>query len=168
MKCCQPKPPVICIVGSQNTGKTILMEKLIAEYKRRGFRVGTIKHHHIGDFEIDYPGKDSWRHARAGADVVFIASLFKAAMIKKVEQELTLEQIVDLMGEVDLVLAEGYKESDKPKILVCSGDPSRQANPAPESVICTVGHCDRYKDFPTFEPDDVQGLVNFLQPFFKE
>lgn len=167
MKCCKLKPPVLCIVGSSNTGKTTLVENLITEYKRLGFRVGTVKHH-IGEFEIDYPGKDSWRHTQAGADVVFVSSPFKAAMIKKVEQELTLEQVVDLMGEVDIVLAEGYKESDRPKILVCSGDPALQANPAPECVICTIGHCDNYEGFPTFEPDDVQGLVNFLQPFLKE
>ncbi len=167
MKRCRSKPLVLCVVGTQNTGKTTLMEKLISEYKNLGFRVGTVKHHHIGDFEIDYPGKDSWKHARAGADVVFLSSLSKAAMIKKVEQELTLEQIVDLMGEVDIVLAEGYKESDRPKILVCSGNPARQADPAPE-VICTVGYCDKFKDIPAFEPDDVQGLVNFLQPFLKE
>ncbi|HAG11140.1 MAG TPA: molybdopterin-guanine dinucleotide biosynthesis protein B [Desulfotomaculum sp.] len=167
MKHCRSTPLVLCVVGSQNAGKTTLVEKLIAEYKRQGFRVGTVKHHHIGDFEIDYPGKDSWRHSQAGADVVFLSSFFKAAMIKKVEQELLLEQIVDLMGEVDIVLAEGYKESNRPKILVCSGDPARQADPAPE-VICTVGHCDNFKDIPAFEPDDVQGLVNFLQPFLKE
>jgi len=144
-----------------------LVEKLVAEYKRRGFRVGTIKHHHIGDFEIDYPGKDSWRHAQAGADVVLISSQSKAAMIKKAEQELTLEQIIDLMGEVDIVLAEGYKESDRPKILVCRGNPALQANSAPE-VICTVGQCETFKGLPTFEPDDVQGLVNFLQHFLRE
>ncbi|HAU31038.1 MAG: Molybdopterin-guanine dinucleotide biosynthesis protein B [Desulfotomaculum sp. 46_296] len=167
MKSCQSKPPVICIVGSSNTGKTTLVENLIMEYKRRGFRVGTVKHH-FGEFEIDYPGKDSWRHTQAGADVVIVSSPFKAAMIKKVEQELTLTQVVDLMGEVDIVLAEGYKESDRPKILICSGDPSPRANPAPASVICTVGHCDNFKGYPTFEPDDIQGLVSFLQPFLEE
>jgi len=167
MKSCKTRPPVFCIVGSSNTGKTTLIENLIMEYKRQGFKVGTVKHH-FGDFEIDYPGKDSWKHSRAGANVVFVSSPFKAAMIKKVEQELTLEQIVCLMGEVDIVLAEGYKRSDRPKILVCSGDSSREANPAPENVICTVGHCDNFKGLPTFEPGDVQGLFNFLQPFFKE
>ncbi|MGB9826747.1 MAG: molybdopterin-guanine dinucleotide biosynthesis protein B, partial [Desulfofundulus sp.] len=105
--------PGICIVGTSNAGKTTFLEKLIAEFERRGYRVGTIKHHH-GDFEIDKPGKDTWRHARAGARAVCISAPRKIAVVRRVEEELSLEQILPLLGPVDIVLAEGYKKADWP------------------------------------------------------
>ncbi|MEW5899593.1 MAG: molybdopterin-guanine dinucleotide biosynthesis protein B, partial [Bacillota bacterium] len=97
-------PPLICIVGHSNTGKTTFLEKLIAEFKRRGYRVGAVKHYH-GEFEIDRPGKDSWRFARAGADAVCVSAPDKVALIKKIERELSLDEIISLLNDVDIVLA---------------------------------------------------------------
>lgn len=65
--------PIVCIVGKSNVGKTTLLEGLITELKRRGHRVATVKHD-VHGFEIDQPGKDSWRHAQAGSDAVVISS----------------------------------------------------------------------------------------------
>ncbi len=74
-------PQIICIVGRSQSGKTTLIEKLIPELKRRGYRIGTIKHsHHIFDF--DKTGKDSWRHKDAGAETVIVVSPGKIAMVK--------------------------------------------------------------------------------------
>ncbi|HEX3015676.1 MAG TPA: molybdopterin-guanine dinucleotide biosynthesis protein B, partial [Desulfobacteria bacterium] len=95
--------PVISIVGKSNVGKTTLIEKLIAELKRRGFKVATVKHD-VHGFEIDIPGKDTWRHAQAGADVVVISSPQKLAMINRVEQELELDQICAQVQGVDLII----------------------------------------------------------------
>ena len=79
-----PHIPVISIVGGKsNSGKTTLLEKLIREAKRRGWRVATLKHDGHG-FEMDQPGKDTWRHAQAGADVVAISSPHKVAILESV------------------------------------------------------------------------------------
>jgi molybdopterin-guanine dinucleotide biosynthesis protein B len=65
-------PPLVIIAGRSGSGKTSLLERLIPEFKKRGLRVGTIKHHH-GDFDIDHPGKDSWRHKNAGAEKTVVS-----------------------------------------------------------------------------------------------
>ena len=96
-------------------GKSSARERIIREIKRRGYRVGTVKHDTHG-FEMDKPGKDSWRHARAGSDSVVVAGPRKMALIRKTDEEMPLEDIVELMGDVDLVITEGYKSGNKPKI----------------------------------------------------
>ena len=73
--------PIVSIVGKSDSGKTTLIEKLIAELTRRGFRVATIKHNRHG-FDIDHEGKDSWRHKRAGAVATVVASPGRAALIE--------------------------------------------------------------------------------------
>ncbi|UCF95758.1 MAG: molybdopterin-guanine dinucleotide biosynthesis protein B, partial [Desulfobacterales bacterium] len=74
-------PPIVSTVGYSGSGKTTLLEKLIAELKQRGFRVGTIKHD-VHGFEMDRPGKDSWRHKQAGASVTVISSPYQIGMVK--------------------------------------------------------------------------------------
>ena len=86
--------PMISVVGKSDTGKTTLLEKLVAELKRRGYRVATVKHDTHG-FDIDQPGKDSWRHAQAGSDVVVISGPDRLALIEKREREMTLDEIAD-------------------------------------------------------------------------
>jgi len=78
--------PIICIVGKKRCGKTILIEKLIRELKKRNYKIATLKHDTHG-FEVDHPGKDTWRHAQAGADSVTISSPWGVTMMKKVEKE---------------------------------------------------------------------------------
>ena len=112
--------PIICVVGRSAAGKTTLLEKLIPELKSRGYRVGTIKHHAHPGFEIDHPGKDTWRHARAGSDHVVIAALDKIASVRPVDREPTLDEVAATISEVDLILTEGYKRSGEPKIEVAA------------------------------------------------
>jgi len=156
-------PPLICIVGQSNTGKTTFLEKLIAEFKRRGYRVGTVKHYH-GDFEIDQPGKDSWRFARAGADAVCISAPQKAAVIRRVERELSLEDIISLMNDVDIILAEGYKSADRPRIEVLA--PQGEPVSSRENLICLVGRPASKPKVPCFDPGDASGVVNLLEKLF--
>lgn len=109
-------PPVITIVGYSNAGKTTLIEKLVPALKRRGLRVGTVKHAYHS-FELDRPGKDSWRHQQAGADAVAVVAADKIAVVHR-RPHPSLEEAASLLGTVDLILAEGFKTSGRPKIEV--------------------------------------------------
>ncbi len=115
--------PVICIVGKSKSKKTKLMEALIKELKNRSLRVGAIKYHKHGDFEMDIEGKDSWKYAKAGADTVAVASSMKFALIKKVNKEMEIDEICDkYFSDSDIVLADGFTLSDKPRIIVADSD----------------------------------------------
>ena len=107
--------PIITFVGKSGTGKTTLLEQLIPILKARGLRLAVLKHdaHH---FEMDRPGKDTYRFTAAGADVVTISNSEKFALIERPQAELTVADIVSRLPAVDLVLTEGYKHSRYPKI----------------------------------------------------
>ena len=107
--------PVITFVGLSGTGKTTFLEQLIPVLKARGLRLALVKHD-AHRFEMDRPGKDTYRFTAAGADVVAISSPEKAAMIYQPPRELTLEELLLGLPETDLILTEGYKGSRFPKI----------------------------------------------------
>ena len=108
--------PALAIVGRHNSGKTTLIERLIAELVERGLDVGSVKHHsHVG-FDIDYPGKDSYRHRAAGASETVIAAPGQMACIKTVEGELECADIVRAMPGHDIVVVEGYRKSGLPTV----------------------------------------------------
>ena len=107
--------PIYSVVAYSGTGKTTLLEKLIAELKSRGLRVAVIKHD-AHEFDIDHEGKDSWRFTRAGADVTVVASESKAAIMEN--RPVTLESLLGKITDVDVILTEGYKSGKWPKIAV--------------------------------------------------
>ncbi len=143
-----------------------MLEKLIAELKRRGYRVATIKHHSHGDFNFDLPGKDTWRHAQAGADQVVIASPTRLAHVRRLEHELSLDEIAASITGVDLILTEGFKRSDKPKIEVSRRARSNDLICRPEELIAIVADQPFDVGVPQFGLDDVAGLVNSLEEKF--
>ncbi len=110
--------PIITVVGFSDAGKTTMIEKLLPELKRRGYRVGTIKHAHHG-FAIDREGKDSWRHQQAGADVTAVAGPDKVAMVVNtpIERLEDARRMISGVG-VDLIIAEGFKSARMPKVEV--------------------------------------------------
>ncbi len=108
--------PALAVVGRHNSGKTTLIERLIAELVGRGLDVGSVKHHsHVG-FDIDYPGKDSYRHRAAGASETVIAAPGQVACIKTVEGEMECPDIVRGMPGHDIVVVEGYRKSGLPTV----------------------------------------------------
>jgi molybdopterin-guanine dinucleotide biosynthesis protein B len=111
-------PPIVSVIGKSKSGKTTLLEKLVQELKSRGYRVATIKHTPQG-VSFDEPGKDSWRHLQAGSEAVVISSPDKVVMIKPVTQDSTLDEVARLLGEdYDIILTEGFKQGNAPKIEV--------------------------------------------------
>lgn len=152
--------PVISIVGYSNSGKTTLLVKLLGELKNKGFRVATVKHHH-GDFDIDIPGKDTWKHAQAGADTVVLAGAGKIAVIERTERKLTLDEILKRINGVDLIITEGFKKESKPKIEIFRPDIHAELV-SPPGELLAVASDTKFAEYPTFSPDDAAGITEFL------
>ena len=155
-------PQIICIVGRSQSGKTTLIEKLIPELKQRGYRIGTIKHsHHIFDF--DKSGKDSWRHKDAGADTVIIASPGKIAMVKNDHQG-TLDNLKHYFDDLDLLITEGYKKENKPKIeVVRSARHTEALLKDDRHLVAVVTDVDLKMKIPVFGLDDIDQLADFIE-----
>ena len=158
-------PPIVSIVGKSESGKTTLLEKLIGELKSRGYRVATVKHA-PQESSFDKPGKDSWRHIEAGSQATLISSSDKLVLIKPTSGEPALEQITRLLGEdYDIILAEGFKDSDAPKIEVHR----QRAGPPLASVKKLIAIAtDEPLETKTrqFSLEDSKGLADFLEKGF--
>lgn len=119
--------PAIAFVGRHNSGKTTLVVQVIAALVQRGVDVGSVKHHgHVG-FDIDVPGKDSWRHREAGANEVAVCSPDRFALMRELSEPLEAAQIVNLMRPHDVVIVEGYRHSGLPTIEVMRAANERDA-----------------------------------------
>lgn len=157
--------PVISIVGKSGVGKTTALEKVIREIKRRGYKVGTVKHDTHG-FDVDRPGKDSWRHAKAGSDAVVISGPRKMALIRQLESEVPLDDIVPLMGDLDLVITEGYKKGDKPKIEITRRERGTQLLCRPDELIGIMADYPVDMPVPQFSLEDAAGVVDLLERLY--
>ena len=161
------QPPLVSIVGKSGSGKTTLVEKLIHELKDRGLRVGTIKHH-LHAFEIDLPGKDSWRHKQAGAERTIISSPHRIGMVMDVDHDNTLDELVSFFPEMDIILAEGYKGGDRPKVEIFRPEVYDKPICLEDSnLIAMVTDHDMDLKVPLFGLDDIKGLTDFLERYFK-
>ena len=158
-------PPIVSIVGQSESGKTTLIEKLIPLLTERGYRIGTIKHtHHAVD--IDRSGKDSARHRNAGAETVMLASPGRIAMFKATASE-TLDGLIRYFEDVDLLITEGYKRENKPKIevlraavgseLLCRDDPG---------LVAVATDADLDVHVPVFRLDDPAAIAEFIEQRF--
>ena len=157
--------PIISVVGKSGVGKTTFLEKLIAELKGRGLRVAVIKHD-VHGFQIDRPGKDSWRLAQAGSDSVVIASAKKLALIKRLEGEMALGEIAAFLTDVDIILTEGYKRGDAPKIEVSRRGRGGELLCTPDELVAIVSDQPFDLDVPQFGLDDTAGIVDLLDGTF--
>ena len=159
--------PIVSIVGKSDSGKTTLIEKLLPELTRRGYRIATVKHD-VHGFEVDREGKDSWRHKQAGAHTVVIASPRKAALIRDVEKDWTLEEIRDrLIHDVDLILSEGYKKDVQPKIEIFRKEKHEELLCTQEDhLVAIVSNRSFEVGVPCFGLDDMKGLGDFIEKTF--
>ncbi len=152
------------VVGWKNAGKTGLMERLVTEITGRGFSVSTVKHAHHS-FDVDHPGKDSFRHREAGASQVLLASRNRIALMHELRDapEPSLEELLVQLAPVDLVLIEGYKRDGHPKVeahravtgnpLIAPDDPTIRAI-ASDSPLSL--------DRPVFDLDDTVSIADFI------
>lgn len=157
--------PIISVVGKSGAGKTTFLERLIPELKRRGYRVAVVKHD-VHSFEVDVPGKDSWRLAQAGSDAVVIAGPSKLALIKGLEREMTLDEIAAFLPDADIILTEGYKRGTAPKIEVSRRTVSQELLCAEEELVALVTDQPFPLKVPQFDLDDVVGVVDLLEERF--
>lgn len=162
-------PPVVSIVGKSNSGKTTLIEKILPVIKSNGYRVATIKHD-AHRFEVDVPGKDSWRHAQAGSDIVLISSAEKVAMIEKLEQEKEFSGLMDYLRDkdVDLIITEGYKSADAPKVEVCRKERSTELICKNGDNLIAVASDMTFAGIKCFDINDSNSIADFLIEKFIE
>ena len=157
-----PAPALVAIVGKSDSGKTTLIEKLVPELVRFGLRVGTVKHD-AHSFEIDHPGKDSWRHGQAGAHAYVVASRERLAYIARLDGEVPLADIARrYFAGFDLVVAEGYKATAPHRVEIfraAAGHDAPICDPGEAIALVTdtaLEHEHR------FDPDDGAALARFL------
>lgn len=160
-----PNSRVFGIVGWSGQGKTTLLVELITLMTARGLKVSTVKHAHHA-FDLDKPGKDSWRHREAGATEVLISSGTRWALLHEHRgaAEPSLDDLLPKLGPVDLVLVEGYKRHAHPKLEVWRAEPGQQPLWREESDIVAVASND---PLPPDAPhpltlDDAQAIVDFI------
>jgi len=151
------------VARSSNSGKTTLIEKIVTILKARGLRVAVVKHTSSG-FDLDKPGKDSWRFQRAGADTVVLAGPGQVALIKRVGQQPSRHELEQLAGDVDIVIYEGFKDDAENKIEVfrqgVSGDLPLCMQDT--SFLSLVSDKPFAVSIPCFELNDAPGVADFI------
>ena len=160
----------VSFVAKSGTGKTTLLEKVISHLKERGYRVGVIKHD-AHRFDIDHPGKDSYRLTAAGADTMLISSPEKLAVVKKHAASPPIEELLSTyFTDVDIVLTEGFKKSSMPKIelhrrersdtLLCRGEEH-------DPTLVAVASDERLElDIPVLDLNDAEEVASFIEARF--
>jgi molybdopterin-guanine dinucleotide biosynthesis protein B len=154
--------PILCFVGRSNSGKTTLIERLIAALVQDGYRIATIKHAGHG-FNLDTESKDSWRHKRAGASTVIVTTKGSLAMFTDVDEEVRVEELRAryVREGIDLIIAEGWKSEGYPKVVVVR-DHVGEVDVSPEGLLAMVSNkpLDRVPaGVPVLDPDDVAGVA---------
>lgn len=155
-------PAVISFIAPSGTGKTTYVEALIQLLVARGLRVGAVKHD-AHSFQIDHDGKDSARLRAAGATRVAIANDREFAVYGDANEIRSLPDLIRMLGPLDLVIVEGYRATDVPKIVVArAGAPREPYDASAEGVIAVVADHERPGGRPHFPLDDPAPLVAFL------
>ena len=158
--------PIVCVVGKSGVGKTYVVEKLVAELKRRGYQVATIKHSASG-FDLDQEGKDTWRHAQAGSDTVAISSPQKIAVIRKVDHDYTPAELQRFIGpDFDIILAEGFKQDKAPKIEVHRKEFGPDLLCTKEELLAIATDEKLKMDVPQYSLEDAPRLVDLIEERF--
>jgi molybdopterin-guanine dinucleotide biosynthesis protein B len=154
--------PIVSFIGRSNSGKTTLIERVIPELVKAGYRVATVKHAGHG-FDLDTEGKDSWRHKRAGASSVVVVSKGSLALFADVSDQLKVEEVRDrfLDNSYDLIIAEGWKSEGYPKIVILR-DQLGEISYSSDGLLAVVSHTLIDLPVPVLHVDDVGGVASLL------
>lgn len=160
------KIPIVTFIGKSNSGKTTLLVKIIPELKKRGYRIASIKHSHH-NVNIDKEGKDSWKHKKAGAEAVILMSGKTVSMVRKYEEEPQVEFIRDrFIDDVDIVLAEGFKWTDVPKIWVFRKENCSTIISKDNTLIAVISDEETNLGVPWIHIDDIVKVADFVEEKF--
>ena len=153
---------VVGIVGWKDVGKTFFVTEVINLLVKKGYKVGTVKHAHH-DFDIDKPGTDSFKHRKSGASEVIISSSKRWAKITehKNNNEKKLNELVREFINVDLIIVEGFKRENHPKIEIISQN-SKFVNNEIKNVVAIVADQKIKSNIPLFMRNDVESLTEFI------
>jgi molybdopterin-guanine dinucleotide biosynthesis protein B len=154
---------IISIVGKSGSGKTTLLEGLITELKQKGYRVAIVKHsHHAAD--IDMVAKDTWRFTQAGSELSALNSLDNLAIYRHIEDYFDPQEISNfVLWDYDLILTEGFKSSNYPKIEVHRKEQGEELITDPQQLIAVVTDEPLAVDVPQFSHDDLSGIANLIE-----
>ena len=153
------QPPAVSFSAFSGTGKTTLIERLIPALNARGLKLGVMKHD-AHRFEIDKPGKDSYRFSHAGALVTAIGSSEMTALIER--RPLSPREIIGRMQGVDLVLIEGYSGFDCPTIGVERKATGQGLRGNPGDYAAIVTDAGAYPGIPCFSFEEIESLSDFI------
>ena len=175
--------PALSFIGRKNSGKTTLLEKLIGVLSKRGLSIASVKHHGHPEFDIDIPGRDSYRHRMAGARSATILSDTRFAQVVELSQPLSCESVIEQLSGFDLVLVEGFRESNIDHIELFRANNPRDVQVASKYInfwkespenrpVATVTDIQEISTFaqelniPVFSFDEVMSLADFIQERF--
>ena len=156
-------PPIVSIVGKSKSGKTTLIEKLLVEFRQRSYRVATIKHHYHTEESMDTPGKDTWRHARAGAERVVLISPLTTVSFDYHTEPPSLSEIAAQMRGFDLILTEGFSQAGLPAIEVSRRDRQTALVGNPDHLIAIAADYPVPDFYPVFDLNDIDGIADLIE-----
>ena len=155
---------IISIAGKQNAGKTTLLKDLIPKLKEQGYRVGTLKYN-IRKFDIDHEGKDTYKYSSSGADSVAISTQSEFVVMKKTAKPLTLQEIIEAhFSDVDVVLVEGYREDDYPRIRIIDPQDTNAVKTDSENELLLVNE---KTENSCFSIDGINRARDFIEKSLK-
>ena len=162
-------PPIVSFVGHSGSGKTTFVEKLIPLLVKSDLKVAIIKHD-VHGFEMDKPGKDTWRHKKAGAVATMISSPTSIGLVMDADHDHQPHELARMFGFADVIITEGFKRGAYPKLEVfrpeatgdesplCRDDPQLMAIISDRAVACKV---------PVFGLEDTRAVADFLIKFIQ-
>lgn len=163
------KHKVLGVAGWKNSGKTTLVERLVRELTARSYRVSTVKHAHHS-FDLDQPGKDSFRHRAAGAREVAVVSATRWALIHELhdEAEPPLEEVLAKLAPCDLVIVEGWKWAGHEKIEVRRLE-ARDRTPLDDdgTILAIAADHPVESSRPGFDLDAIEAIADFVETHFR-
>ncbi len=154
---------IISIVGKSHSGKTTLLESLIAELKRRGHKVAIVKHSHHAD-DLDTASKDTWRFTKAGSELSALNSLDHLAIYRRIDNYFDPQEISSFVNwDYDLILTEGFKSSNYPKIEVHRSEQGNDLVSDPTQLLAVVTDEPLDVNVPQFSRDDVTAIADLIE-----